>query len=445
MTFNGKIIIGGITCTYELKDYTLIVMSETDKFLGWNTLRSILDDNDWICLTDDDENTLQLKIDNIDWLGKRKYCYKVAGYIITYSRYNQTIKKQEVQPFSFEHVVIRNDILDYFFKHDKTYTQSAAMLLHTWDIEQEEDIPSCNRPSYSILINELEYTLKFHVMIEGADTPFPYRINNAMDISGKLSNSAEELWNIVKTMRQFLKFISQSPSVNFDTDIRVYCGNDINNASTCLYLRPEKEYTIYPKRILEYSHLKNGVGDLINLIGSNKIYFRSLFGVDADYITYSDIMNVCAAFESQYFSLYCDFKDTKQSTIKRKMIKFITNNVDSFTEDELPYYNDILTGFRNFRDSLKQRLENALSEFEEIYGDEYIKYDFEMNYQDMPTRIKDARNALDHGNLNHTLNYNTYWDSELLRAITYMLILKQTHLSKKDIKSCLRKLSKFAV
>lgn len=444
MTYNGKVTIGGVTCTYELKDYVLTVVSETDNFLGWDNLRSILDSNEWLCLTDNDSNTLHLKIDNIDWSGKRKYYYNVAGYLITYNRYNPTTKAKEIKPFSFEHTIIRHDVLDYFFKHDKAFPQRVAMLLQNWNPDSEEKLPPC-RPSHSICINNLTYTLSFHVMIEGADTPFPYQINNAMDIFGDLSNNIDDLWKIINTIRLFLKFISQSPYISFDKEIRVYNGNDINECNSFFYLRPEKDYTIHPRRVLDYNYLKDGIGNIINLISSNKIYFRSLFCVDTDYITYSDIMNVCAAFESQYNSLYGDFKNKQQSNVKKKMIKLITDQKASFANDELSYYEDILQGFKNYRDSLKQRLESALSEFVEIYGDIHIQCDFEQNYADMPTRIKDARNALDHGNRNYSITYNAYWDSELLRAITYMLILKQANIPEKCMKPCLQKLSKSAL
>lgn len=444
MTFNGKLTICGFDCTFELKDFILTVTTEIDNFLGWNNLQSILD-NSWLHLNDYDSNVLHLKVDGIDYLGNRKYCYKIAGYIATYTRYNPDSKRKDIQPFSFEHIIIRNDILDYFFRHDKIYAQSAGILLQDWVTDTESTLPHCNRQPYSVIINNLEYTMRIHVMIQGSDTPFPFSLNNAIDIYGKESNDVEELWNIANTMRSFLKFISQSPSVNFEKDIYVYTGDDINHANTFLYLRPEKKHTVYPKRVLEFDDLKDNIGELINLIGANKIYFRSLFCTDADLISYSDIMNVCAAFESQYLSLYGDFKDKNKSTVKKKMLKLITDNADSFTGDELSYYQDILSGFQNYRDSLKQRLESALSEFIEIYGEFDTKYTFEKDYENMPTRIKDARNALDHGNVNHTLSYNTYWDSELVRAITYMLILKQANVPNAKIKNCLKKLSMFAM
>lgn len=443
MKYYGKLIIGETNCTYELKDYTLTILSETDAFLGWKNLNSILDDDNWLSLNDNDNNSFYLKIDGIDYLGKRQYRYNIAGYLLIYSHYDLNFKKPLIQNFSFEHVVIRNDVLDYFFRNDNTFIKSAALLLADWFSPTDENIPPSNRPTYEITINENKYIIDFMVMIEGTENPFPFNINNAIKISGNKSTDIEELWNIIKTMQFFLKFIAQSPSINFDHEIYAYEGNDINKYRTFFYLRPEKEYTLHPNRILEYSVLKDNIGKIINLISSNKIYFRSLFGADADLITYADIMNACAAFESQYESYYGEFKDNIKKATKRKMLKLITDNTDIFTPEEFPYYEDILNGFRNYRDTLKQRIEHALTEFVDIYGDEYIKFDFEQDYLNMPTRIKDARNALDHGNKEHTLSHNTYLDSELLRAITYMLILKEANVPDAQIKKCLKKLSRF--
>lgn len=185
------------------------------------------------------------------------------------------------------------------------------------------------------IINENKYIMDFIVMIEGTEKPFPFNINNAIKISGNKSSNIEELWKIVKTIQFFLKFIAQSPNINFDHEIYAYEGYNINENRTFFYLRPEKDYTLRPNRILEYSVLKDNVGKIINLISSNKIHFRSLFSVDTDLITYADIMNACAAFESQYDSFYGEFKDNTKTATKRKMLKLITDNKDSFAAETL--------------------------------------------------------------------------------------------------------------
>ena len=70
LKYYGKLIIGETNCTFELKDYTLTIFSESDVFLGWKNLNSILDDNNWLYLNYNDNHYLYLKIDGIDYLWK---------------------------------------------------------------------------------------------------------------------------------------------------------------------------------------------------------------------------------------------------------------------------------------------------------------------------------------------------------------------------------------
>ena len=82
----------------------------------------------------------------------------------------------------------------------------------------------------------------------------------------------------------------------------------------------------------------------------------------------------------------------------------------------------------------------------EIYGEQNIKCDFEEDYVKMPERIKNSRNALDHGNVEYKFERNMYWDAELLRAMVYMLILKTAGVSDKNkLFNTLKKLSKYPI
>ena len=63
----------------------------------------------------------------------------------------------------------------------------------------------------------------------------------------------------------------------------------------------------------------------------------------------------------------------------------------------------------------------------------------------MPERIKNSRNALDHGNVEYKFERIMYWDAELLRAMVYMLILKTAGISDEKIFNSIKKLSKYHV
>ena len=101
---------------------------------------------------------------------------------------------------------------------------------------------------------------------------------------------------------------------------------------------------------------------------------------------------------------------------------------------------------KNAKETLKKRIDIVLQEFIEIYGEQNIKCDFEEDYVKMPERIKNSRNALDHGNVEYKFERNMYWDAELLRAMVYMLILKTAGVSDKDkLFNSVKKLSKYTI
>ena len=90
-----------------------------------------------------------------------------------------------------------------------------------------------------------------------------------------------------------------------------------------------------------------------------------------------------------------------------------------------------------------KRIDIVLKEFIQIYGEKNVQYDFEEDYVNMPERIKNSRNALDHGNVEYKFERNMYWDVELLRAMVYMLILKTSGVSDENkLFNSIKKLSK---
>lgn len=99
-----------------------------------------------------------------------------------------------------------------------------------------------------------------------------------------------------------------------------------------------------------------------------------------------------------------------------------------------------INGIRNFSDTLKSKLQYALEDFVETYEKDKnrVEFDFGKNYIDMPNRLKNARNALDHGNTKYQLSNINYYDVELVRAIIYMMILKKINMPNEQIGKCVR-------
>lgn len=214
------------------------------------------------------------------------------------------------------------------------------------------------------------------------------------------------------------------------------------------YIKPDKVEHINSNRCLKYDDTESGLAKLLTMICNNEICFRSLFPCSSNEITYADIMNICAAFELQFdISVKQNYKYKEQEKVKKKIIKIIEDSRETqFSDSEKIHFDEILVGIKNVKEILKKRIDIVLQEFVQIYGDLNIKCDFEEDYVNMPERIKNSRNALDHGNVEYKFERQMYWDAELLRAMVYMLILKTTGVSDKDkLFNSVKKLSKYPI
>ena len=211
-------------------------------------------------------------------------------------------------------------------------------------------------------------------------------------------------------------------------------GDNYNDIDIYMNVRPDENATIRKELVIEYDEIKDGLGKLFEMFYRDEICNRSLFICDSQKITYMDIMNICAAFEAQFRESYGNkYKIQKQEDVKNKLVKFIENHkTELINENEEEAYSDIMQGLKNVTETLQARIQQSLDELENDYGKERIKARFMVDYENMPCRIKNSRNAMDHGRKNYKLSYNEYLDSELLRAIVYMLALKKAGIVDKN-------------
>ena len=155
-------------------------------------------------------------------------------------------------------------------------------------------------------------------------------------------------------------------------------------------------------------------------------------------------MNICASFESQFNNTYPNFKNKDFKKVKKEIIEYLKIMPNNYNTSKLEEMNNIINGIKNYNDTLKSKLQYALEEFIKIYesGGGKVNFDFGKDYINMPNRFKNARNALDHGNVKYELSNQEYFDVNLVRAIIYMMILKKIKLSDEQIKMCIRKIIK---
>lgn len=437
--YRGQVEINNISHQFRFEDFKLFI-SGNERLVGWNQVNKLVE-NDIITLKDRDNNFLYLKIEDRFFVSSFEYGFNISAYVIKYNRKRFDSADSSI---SFNNMIFRSDVIDYFFRNNETFRQETARLFIK-DSEMDKSYKPEKRPAVHMTLNNIIFKMDFGTMMQGCDLPFPYLIKNYIKISSEKMNGLQNAFRIAKTIQLFLKFISQSPNVNFYDSIWLLDGEDINGCNLFMYFRPENE-RLNVNRVLLYEDIDEIIGHLMEMIYNDQICFRSLFISDYDRITHADIMNVCAAFETQFQYRYIKkFRYKEQERVKKKMIEILEQARESqFDDIEKPLFDELLSGVKNVSETLRKRIEIALDDFIKMYGEEEIKYDFEESYLEMPERIKNSRNALDHGRINYQFETVMYWDAELLRAVVYMMILETAGLSddKQKIKNSIKKLSK---
>lgn len=438
--FVGKIKLSDNTMMFRLDDYELIISNSEGQWTSWNDIKAIINDG-WIKLEDFSENVIYAYIEDVEFLNLYEYKCNLQFYVIDWHR------KGKKHTLEFDRIWIKSDCLDYYFRDDAKYKSDISNLIDCWN-GKEINEDRINRKTYEIDAFNQEIIIEFKTMIQGSDKPFPYDVRNVMVFGVKKTSDQKLLHNAIHMAKTFFKFISVNSRVDIINPVMIGCGDDINNYTTMLYIKPNKVEHINSNRCLKYDDTESGLAKLLTMICNNEICFRSLFPCSSNEITYADIMNICAAFELQFdISVKQNYKYKEQEKVKKKIIKIIEDSREiQFSDSEKIHFDEILVGIKNVKEILKKRIDIVLQEFVQIYGDLNIKCDFEEDYVNMPERIKNSRNALDHGNVEYKFERQMYWDAELLRAMVYMLILKTTGVSDKDkLFNSVKKLSKYPI
>ena len=386
------------------------------------------------------------KIGYIGSIGNEFHVYAMG--FVSRNRYNDDFSLEKMpidRCIKVESLLIRHPILDCFFSDDELLLHRCVMALakHEPDLNIKLDIEE--REIFDLSVNGKAYNFEFGVTVECDyyEKSMPYTLLNYIKINVD-AIGLNELIKIVEIVKLFLSFISQSRTVNLEP-ILINIRQSFPYCDGKLYLRPDGNGAFSKSRVLRYEDIQLGISRIFEQILHNKICFRSLLNVEHDKIQLYDIINVCAAFESQFKSTNPKFKDNAQKAVRRKMYADLATHRKNYSCGEQTYFDKILKFLNTYNDILLQRLETALNEFVEIHGEFATKTTFKADYEVMPKRIKDARDALAHGNNAHKITEATLTDVLLLRAITYMLILQDAKIHRDNIKSCLLRMSLFAL
>jgi hypothetical protein len=437
--FVGTIKLSDNMMLFRLDDYKLTISNTEGQYIDWDDIKAIINDR-WIKLEDFSKNGIYAYIEAVEYLNGYEYKCDLQFYVVDWYR------KDKKNTLEYDHIWIKSDCLDYYFRDDIKYKSDILNLINCCNCKEIND-EGVEQNTVEIDAFNQKLLIEFKTMIQGSDKPFPYDVRNVMIFGVSKTSDQELLYNVIRMAKTFLKFISVNSKVDIINPVMIGSGDDINNYTAMLYIKPDNVEHINPNRCLKYDDTKSGLAKLLTMICQNEICFRSLFPCNMNKITYADIMNICAAFELQFdVSVIHNYKYKEQEKVKKKIIKIIEDSRETqFSDAEKIYCNEIIAGIKNVKETLKKRIDIVLQEFIRIYGELNIKCDFEEDYVNMPERIKNSRNALDHGNVEYKFERIMYWDAELLRAMVYMLILKTAGISDEKIFNSIKKLSKYPV
>lgn len=442
MEYYGKIEISNEEYSCTLKNGEMTIIDSREDLLRKNKINEVT--GKWIELKKE-YSQLYLKLsfksfsDNAVILNVDA-CYDAFEYDLGREEKNKEIHK----------LTFRSDVLDYFYRPKGKYINAISTLIKGFDKYEENSLQT---KKYKFKFHDKDFNMYFgfNAYLK-VDKDFPFDVFNSLNLECAEEITLDDIYDLTFIVRKFLSFISNTRMVKID---KIITNGYFDEENIKKYRHGE--YYIFQKNIdnvsrsdvIIYDYLENSIGDIMNEIINNNICFTSLFQYDRDFVSYVDIMNICAAFESQFKVTYPKYRCEKFLKVKKDIISNIKEMKSNYDDiEELEIYNEIFEGIDNYNDILRHKLEYALSNFEKLYDESKdpvsIKFDFKDSYKDMPNRIKNARNKLDHGSP-YYFNGEELTDTYLLRAITYFMILKHAGVDNENIMNCIRVFTRFGV
>lgn len=443
MDYSGKIKLFDKDYDYIIKDFEMTIIDSRHDLLRKHKLADIV--GVWLETNTDNEKKLKLKL-SYKFSNDNAVIMNIDAYLFVLDfEFEKDKKNEEIHKLTF-----RSDILDFFYRPKRNYIKVVSKLISSFETNK---LPKKEFKEYKFIFNKKEFTLYFGInsYLRVPDR-FMFDVFNSLNIECEKNIEIEEIYKLSLVVKSFLSFVSNTRKAYLEEVIinGYFTESKYKHGKFCLNQSPKEDYSYV--HILNYDDIKDNIGNIFQEIIDDKICFVSLFQYDRDYINTIDIMNICAAFECQFDITYPNYRNNKFKTIKKEMVEQLKLLSSKYKNNEKDYeiYQEILSSTNNYKDTLKLKLEYALTEFEKLYKAKTrehidIKLDFTEDYKEMPTRIKNARNSLDHGNTKYIIIYKELTDTILLRAITYSMILKVAGVKKANIMKCIRKFTRFGV
>lgn len=331
-------------------------------------------------------------------------------------------------------------VIDFFIDYKTELINNSIKILNMFKNNTEEK--ESKKIKYIFIFNEKKYYLTIYTFgIFNYDKRFPYDIKSCINVTIDDYFDENEILEIVNIIKLFLQFISNRRIVDIDGVYLMKEAEENAYTAEMNIFKSQKSFNIDRFGVLDYKLLKNYIEKIFQEIANNTICFRSLFNYEEKSITNIDIMNICACFENQFNQTYTDYKDKSFSIVKNDVLKYINGYInEKYNQDCQYHFEEIKKWIGYYKGTLKEKLEYALEDCEKIIEKHYIEFIFGKNYKEMPIKFKNARNALDHGNMEYKFSSSEYKYVLLVRAIVYIMIFKKIGMNNEEIKKCIQQL-----
>lgn len=198
--FVGIIKINKNTMMFRLDDYKLTISNTEGKFTSLDDIKTIINDG-WIKLEDFSKNVIYVYIEEIKYLNLYEYKCDLQFYVVDWYR------KDKRYTFEFDHIWIKSDCLDYYFRNDPKYKSDISNLINQWNGKKIND-ERIERNTVKMVAFNQKLLIDFKTMIQGSDKPFPYDVKNVMVFEVNKTSDQELLHNVIQMAKTFFKFIS---------------------------------------------------------------------------------------------------------------------------------------------------------------------------------------------------------------------------------------------
>lgn len=394
--------------------------------------------NRWIKLSSFDSPEIIIKISQEEPSWRRGiFVYKIDDCFVMWNIKDGC--KDEIHRIAYY-----SDVLDCFYR-PKNRMSNISKELRAYSELRGRCLPGIK--THRFVLDTKELRLIFRETVR--HNPYEVRdieIHNALIIESEEALTYDEIVNINTIVKRFLSFVSNSRNISIS---KIEINNDSYWRCSTSYAyghyvtNSPKKHT--PVRLaLDYVNISSKIGDILELIYKNDICFISLFQYESGKIGTVDIMNICAAFEYQFKIAYPNYKNTKFEHAKTEVvnnIKGLINNKKAQNKN-VDEYKEIMQFVKVYNDTLLHRLEYAFAGFKKFiskYTDTPELYLGE-DYNAIPKRIKNARNALDHGSKKNEVFAGELISTVLVRIVTYFMILKSAGLTGKKLARCMNNL-----